>query len=86
LFAKNNFYIVQTDTILVAAICTSSIETVSKIVVCYPDTSLQAAEELMQSQGLPQLPVVTRVGRQWQDRGHQMVGVLHYEIIPQCIK
>lgn len=74
---------------LVAAICTTSIENVAdghNIVVCYPDTTLQAAEDLMQPRGLHQLPVVTRVGRQWQDRGHKVVGVLHREAIPQCIK
>jgi len=80
---------VQTDTILVAAICTSNIESGSdghNIAVCYPDTSLKDAEELMQSRNLIQLPVVTRFGRQWQDRGHKVVGVLHRETIPKCIK
>lgn len=80
---------VQVDTMLVAAICTTSIQNVAdghNVVVCYPDTTLQAAEELMQPRGLHQLPVVTRVGRQWQDRGHKVVGVLHREAIPLCIK
>lgn len=79
----------QTDNILVAAICTSSIENAYdglSIAVCFPDTSLRAAEELMQSRGLLQIPVVTRVGRQWQDRGHKVVGVLHLERIPSCLK
>lgn len=83
------FHYVQTDTILVAAICTSSTENTfdgQNIMVCYPDTSLQSAQVLMQSRGLLQLPVVTRIGRQWQDRGHKVVGVLHREKIPQCIK
>lgn len=70
---------------MVAAICTSNIENVSKIVVCYPDTSLQAAKELMQLHSLLQLPVITRVGKQWQERGHKMVGVLHKETIPHFI-
>lgn len=81
--------IVEVDTMLVAAICTSSIENVAdghNIVVCYPDTTLRAAEELMQPRGLRQLPVVTRVGRQWQDRGHKVVGLLHRETISQCVK
>ncbi|KAG0599558.1 hypothetical protein M758_12G161400 [Ceratodon purpureus] len=81
--------VLELDSILVAATCTSSVENVSdghSIVVCYPDTTLQAAEALMQPRGLQQLPVVTRVGRQWQDRGHKVVGVLHRCRIPKCIK
>lgn len=81
--------IVEVDTMLVAAICTSSIENVAdghNIVVCYPDTTLRAAEELMQPLGLHQLSVVTLVGRQWQDCGHKVVGLLHREMIPQCVK
>ena len=74
---------------LVAGTCTSSVENVSdghSIVVCYPDTTLRAAQALMQPRDLHQLPVVTRVGRQWQDRGHKVVGVLHRCRIPNCIK
>ncbi|KAG0624168.1 hypothetical protein M758_3G228900 [Ceratodon purpureus] len=81
--------VVEVDMMLVAAICTSGIENVAdghNIVVCYPDTTLGAAEELMQPRGLHQLPVVTRIGRQWQDRGHKVVGLLHREAISQCIK
>jgi len=74
---------------LVAAICTSNIESGSNsqnIVVCYPDTSLSDAQELMKLRSLLQLPIVTHVGRQWQDRNNKVVGVLYCEAIPQCIK
>ena len=74
---------------LVAAICTSSVDNVAEghnIVVCYPETTLRAADELMRSRDLHQLPVVTRVGRQRQDHDLKVVGVLHREAISQRIK
>lgn len=74
---------------LVAAICTGKGDTEgdhTNLVVCYPDTNLHTALELMRPLGLHQLPVVTRVGTQWQDRGHKVVGVLNCEAIPDCIK
>ena len=79
----------QLDAMLVASTCTSSVENESDghcIVVCYPDTTLAAALALMKPRGLHQLPVVTRVGRQWQDRGHKVVGVLHRFSLRKCIK
>lgn len=74
---------------LVVAICTRHSGIAGdppNLVVCYPDTNLHAAEELMLPRGLHQLPVVTRIGSQWQDRGHKVVGVLHRESIPICTR
>lgn len=56
------------------------------LVVCYPDTNLRAAEELMQPHDLLQLPVVIPGGTQWQGNGCKVVGVLHRESIPVFIK
>ena len=55
---------------------TSSSSSSSELIVCFPDMSLRAARHLMLPRGLSALPVVSRAGRRWQDRGRRLVGVL----------
>ncbi len=77
------------ETVLVASICVGKgldVGEGTNLVVCYSDMNLQMAENLMLPAGLHQLPVVTRVGIQWQDRGHKLVGLLHRESITPTIR
>lgn len=77
------------ETVLVASMCVGKgldVGEGTNLVVCYSDMNLQTAENLMLPTGLHQLPVVTRVGIQWQDRGHKLVGLLHRESITPTIR
>ncbi|KAH8947467.1 hypothetical protein BDL97_11G042400 [Sphagnum fallax] len=81
--------IVEVETVLVASMCVGKgldVGEGTNLVVCYSDMNLQTAENLMLPAGLHQLPVVTRVGIQWQDRGHKLVGLLHRESITPTIR
>jgi hypothetical protein len=80
---------VQVETVLVASMCVGKgldVGEGTNLVVCYSDMNLQTAENLMLPAGLHQLPVVTRLGIQWQDRGHKLVGLLHRESITPTIR
>jgi hypothetical protein len=77
------------ETVLVASMCVGKgldVGEGTNLVVCYSDMNLQTAENLMLPAGLHQLPVVTRLGIQWQDRGHKLVGLLHRESITPTIR
>ena len=54
----------------------SSSSSSSELIVCFPDMTLRAARHLMLPRSLTVLPVVSRSGRRWQDRGRRLVGVL----------
>lgn len=75
---------------LVAAICTGNYsgydgregsDDSSVILVCYPDMSLRVAQHILVTQHIKQLPVVSRGGRRWQDRGRKLCGILTTEDI-----
>ncbi|GJP32874.1 hypothetical protein CLOM_g17467 [Closterium sp. NIES-68] len=62
---------------LVGAVCTGkTAHGDSDLVVCFPDQTLRAARHLMLPRNLVVLPVVSRSGKRWQDRGRKLVGVL----------
>lgn len=56
------------------------------ILVCYPDTDLMMAKEIMEARGIKQLPVVTRGGERRQERGHTLLGLLCHDGIPNCLR
>ncbi|KAH7439203.1 hypothetical protein KP509_04G050000 [Ceratopteris richardii] len=74
---------------LVAAICTGNFtccDNDREIVVCYPDMSLRVAQRILETQHLRLLPVVSRGGRRWQDRGRKLCGILTAEDIPIILR
>ncbi|MCO5609963.1 hypothetical protein L7F22_064198 [Adiantum nelumboides] len=81
--------VLDVDSTLVAAICTGNFSShdgegtddSSDIVVCYPDMSLRVAQHILYSRLVQQLPVVSRGGRRWQDRGRKLCGILTVEDI-----
>ncbi|KAI5071553.1 hypothetical protein GOP47_0013804 [Adiantum capillus-veneris] len=82
--------VLDVDSTLVAAICTCNFgshdggegtDDSNDIVVCYPDMSLRAAQHILYNRHVRQLPVVSRGGRRWQDRGRKLCGILTVEDI-----
>eukprot|EP00897_Mesotaenium_endlicherianum_P006455 jgi/Mesen1/5838/ME000297S05026 len=71
------------DTMLVASVCSAGKgaagSAASDLVVCFPDQTLRVAQRLMAPRGLHQLPVVSRGGKRWQDRGRKLVGLLRFD-------
>lgn len=57
------------------------------LLICYPDTDLAIAKELMEAKGINQLPVVKRGGREPQKgRKRRVVGLLYYDSIWNSIR
>ncbi|CAI7793116.1 unnamed protein product [Closterium sp. NIES-53] len=73
---------VEVHEMLVGAVCTgTTAHGDSDLVVCFPDQTLRAARHLMLPRNLTVLPVVSRSGKRWQDRGRKLVGVLEASAI-----
>lgn len=73
---------IELQDMLVASLCTATSESEdSSLLVCYPDMTLRAAHRLMLPRMLDQIPVVSRGGNRWQDRGRRVVGLLDRESI-----
>ncbi|CAI5998383.1 unnamed protein product, partial [Closterium sp. NIES-65] len=73
---------VEVHEMLVGAVCTSTTAHGDPdLVVCFPDQTLRAARHLMLPRNLTVLPVVSRSGKRWQDRGRKLVGVLEASAI-----
>ncbi|CAI5536399.1 unnamed protein product [Closterium sp. Naga37s-1] len=73
---------VEVHEMLVGAVCTgTTAHGDSDLVVCFPDQKLRAARHLMLPRNLTVLPVVSRSGKRWQDRGRKLVGVLEASAI-----
>ncbi|XP_072986535.1 chloride channel protein CLC-f-like [Typha latifolia] len=56
------------------------------LLICFPDTDLTTAKELMEAKGIKQLPVVKRGWGRRNDRKRRIVGLLHYDSIGQCLR
>ncbi|KAJ7546555.1 hypothetical protein O6H91_08G044500 [Diphasiastrum complanatum] len=81
--------ILEADSMLVASICTSkgvNQGDETDLVVCYRDMNLYAAQQLMDINGVRQMPVVSRGGKRWQDRSRQVIGLLNREAIPISLR
>eukprot|EP00850_Spirogloea_muscicola_P021205 SM000240S08622 [mRNA] locus=s240:19332:23393:- [translate_table: standard] len=73
----NNDDTVDVQSMPVTAVCSGKAKSSqSDLVVCFPDMSLRTARRLMAPCGLHQLPVVSRGGAKWQERGRKVVGLL----------
>lgn len=80
---------IDVNSTLVSAICTRRIRYRGherRILICYPDTDLMMAKEIMEARGIKQLPVVTRLGERRQEQGRKLVGLLYYDAIPDCVR
>ncbi|CAM6082196.1 unnamed protein product [Calypogeia fissa] len=81
--------VVDVDKMLVAAICSGKGDNQGQdtdLVVCFPDMSLRAIIEIMDSSGFKQLPVVARAGKRWQDEGRHVVGLINRDAVPRCVR
>lgn len=57
------------------------------LLICYPDTDLAMAKQLMEAKGIKQLPVVKRAqDGQRERRRRKVVGLLYYDSIWQCLR
>ncbi|KAH9312937.1 hypothetical protein KI387_027972 [Taxus chinensis] len=77
------------NTTLVSAVCTRRIHYRGHergILICYPDTDLMMAKEIMEARGIKQLPVVKRIGERRQECGRKLVGLLYYDAIADCVR
>eukprot|EP00850_Spirogloea_muscicola_P016253 SM000131S26683 [mRNA] locus=s131:76846:80771:+ [translate_table: standard] len=73
----NNDETTDVQSMPVTAVCSGKAKSSqSDLVVCFPDMSLRTARRLMAPCGLHQLPVVSRGGAKWQERGRKVVGLL----------
>lgn len=87
--AQGDTITLDVNTIPVSSVCTRRINYRGHergILVCYPDTDLMMAKEIMEARGIKQLPVVTRGGERRQERGNTLLGLLCYDGIPICLR
>ncbi|XP_042045660.1 chloride channel protein CLC-f-like [Salvia splendens] len=55
--------------------------------ICYPDTDLTMAKQLMEAKGIKQLPVIKRAeDGQRERRRRKIAGVLYYDSIWTCLR
>lgn len=55
--------------------------------ICYPDSDLAMAKQLMEAKGIKQLPVIKRAEdaqREWRRR--KIVAILYYDSIWTCVR
>lgn len=84
---KVNF--LQEHACLVSSVCTRGITYRGQergILTCYPDTDLAIAKELMEDEGIKQLPVVKHGREPLKERKQIIVAALHYDSILQCLR
>ncbi|KAL2483794.1 Chloride channel protein CLC-f [Forsythia ovata] len=73
----------------VSSICTRSISYRPRehgLLICYPDTDLVTAKQLMEAKGIEQVPVVKRGGDAQRGRKRRVVAVLYYDSIWNAIR
>ncbi|KAL3614753.1 hypothetical protein CASFOL_041510 [Castilleja foliolosa] len=57
------------------------------LLICYPDTELAMAKQLMEAKGIKQLPVIKRAeGVQREPRIRKIVAILYYDSIWNCLR
>uniref|UniRef100_A0A0D6QYJ3 Chloride channel protein n=1 Tax=Araucaria cunninghamii TaxID=56994 RepID=A0A0D6QYJ3_ARACU len=77
------------NTTLVSSVCTRGIHYRGHergILICYPDTDLMMAKEVMEAREIKQLPVIIRVGERREERCRKLVGLLYYDAITDCLR
>lgn len=82
-------YVLQANTCLVSSVCTRGISYRGQdrgLLICYPDTELAIAKQLMEAKGIKQLPVVTRGRESLRERKRRILAVLHYDSILNCLR
>ncbi|GLT79508.1 hypothetical protein SLA2020_509940 [Shorea laevis] len=82
--SKSNLTLMEVNTCPVSSVCTRGISYRGQecgLLICYPDTDLIIAKELMEAKGIKQLPVVKRGGKPQKGRKRRVVGILHYDSI-----
>lgn len=79
--------IFDVNNILVAAVCSGNgAGDENDLVICYPDMSLKDAQQLFALKGAQYIPVVSRGGRRWQDRGRKICALLTVDDVPACLR
>ncbi|XP_074558662.1 chloride channel protein CLC-f-like [Curcuma longa] len=56
------------------------------LIICFPDTDLTTAKQLMEAKGIKQLPVVKRGGVRGNNGKRKIVGLLYYDSIGHCLR
>ncbi|GLT26453.1 hypothetical protein SLA2020_015160 [Shorea laevis] len=82
--SKSDLTHMNVNTCPVSSICTRGISYRGQergLLICYPDTQLVLAKELMEAKGIKQLPVVKRGGEPQKGRKRRVVGILYYDSI-----
>ncbi|GKV08520.1 hypothetical protein SLEP1_g20137 [Rubroshorea leprosula] len=82
--SKSDLTHTNVNTCPVSSICTRGISYRGQergLLICYPDTELVIAKELMEAKGIKQLPVVKRGGEPQKGRKRRVVGILYYDSI-----
>lgn len=88
--AQGDVTLFDVNTTLVAAVCSGNLgdceDDESDFVVCYPDMSLKSALRLFALNSVQHIPVVSRGGRRWQDRGRKLSALLTRNAISVCLR
>ncbi|EFJ35443.1 hypothetical protein SELMODRAFT_80641 [Selaginella moellendorffii] len=87
--SRGDVTVLEVDSMLVAAICTGQGRTLgddNELLICYPDMTLKMAQQLMEQKRFHQLPVVSRAGQQWQERGRKVVGLFYVDTISATVR
>ncbi|KAL0310889.1 UNVERIFIED_CONTAM: Chloride channel protein CLC-f [Sesamum angustifolium] len=56
------------------------------LLICYPDTDLAMAKQLMEAKGIKQLPVIKRAEDAQRERKRRVVAILYYDSIWSCLR
>ncbi|XP_073154441.1 chloride channel protein CLC-f isoform X2 [Henckelia pumila] len=77
------------NTYTVSSICTRGISYRGRergLLICYPDTDLEIAKQIMEAKEIKQLPVVKRAGDAQRETKRRIEAILYYDSIWNCLR
>ncbi|XP_075494659.1 chloride channel protein CLC-f-like [Primulina tabacum] len=86
---NSNWSAADANTFTVSSICTRGISYRGRergLLVCYPDTDLEIAKQIMEAKGIKQLPVVRRAGDAQRETKRRIEAILFYDSIWHCLR